>query len=126
MVELVNPNHYEKMAPIIDFMKSALNTPNPAKCNQVFQLAFPHVMIKKTIDGRFVYGATLSINAKSVAPPVFTDEDFIGDFSNVDFSDMSDEEEDIIIPPTKKKRTAPSFTVQHGKCFPLFLFFIIQ
>ena len=85
--------HVEKYHPINMVLRKGLQTTNQSKINRVFNLAFPNTEIKKTHDGRIVNGVTLLPNHADVDFPVFTEEDFCGDFTDVDMNESQIEDE---------------------------------
>lgn len=85
--------HCEKYGPIIALLKRGLRSVNQNKIHRVFQTAFPDVTIKKTHDGRVVYGIGLVPNYHQIPFPAFTDEDYIGDFSDVDMGEIPEDDD---------------------------------
>lgn len=67
---------------------------NQNKIQRVFQTAFPDVVIKKTHDGRVVYGIGLVPNYHQIPFPVFTEDDYVGDFSDVDMGEIPEDDDD--------------------------------
>jgi len=84
----------EKFQPISLLIKKALQTTNQARINRAFLLAFPNATIKKAHDGRLVTGVGLAPGYQQVPAPVFTDEDFCGDFTEVDMNESQEEEDE--------------------------------
>lgn len=75
-------------------LRKGLQTSNQSKVNRVFTLAFPNSQIKKTHEGRIVNGVTIVPDHNSVDFPTFTEEDFCGDFTDVDVNDSQMEDDD--------------------------------
>ena len=88
------PNHFEKLGPILEVLKKGLQCLNHLKLCQVLRVAFPQCSIKKTFEGKLVYGISLIDNYKNVGMPLFSDKDFMGDFSSVDMNEHSQHQED--------------------------------
>ena len=86
--------HLEKYHPISTHLRKGLQTSNQSKINRVFNLAFPNSQIKKTHEGRIVNGVSLAPNYSQLELPTFTEEDFCGDFTDVDMNDSQIEEDD--------------------------------
>lgn len=87
------PNHYEKLGPILEVLKKGLQCLNHAKLCQVIRSAFPHCSIKKSLEGKFIYGVSLTDDYRNICLPLFCDDDFMGDFSCVDMSGSPNHEE---------------------------------
>ena len=64
------------------------------KLCHVLRIAFPQCSIKKTFEGKLVHGISLKDNYKNVGSPLFSDQDFMGDFSSVDMNEDSKHEDD--------------------------------
>lgn len=87
-------SHLEKYHPISTLLRKGLQTSNQSKINRVFNLAFPNSQIKKTHEGRIVNGVTLAQDHGQLEFPTFTEEDFCGDFTDVDVNDSQLEEDE--------------------------------
>ncbi|XP_057301601.1 uncharacterized protein LOC130636036 isoform X4 [Hydractinia symbiolongicarpus] len=90
--------HCERFSTITDILKQGLGSVTYAKIYQILELAFPSIVMKNEVEGKYIYGVGLADNYLDVTYPVFNIEDRQGDFS------------DVVIEQTFKLSKIASFT----------------
>ncbi|XP_065644456.1 uncharacterized protein LOC100197387 isoform X4 [Hydra vulgaris] len=86
-------DYFEKAATLLQYIKEGVQCHNRRKCIDLLRRAFPRVSIKKSHDGQLIYGVRLRTD-KHVDFPVFDAEDFQGNFSEVNVSEVDDCDEE--------------------------------